>query len=54
MGSSNSVAVGTPKSMTSRKKRRARRKPSGMLCEPSRCGSMISPFQPIDVRGFSK
>ena len=37
-----------------RKNRRAMRNPSGMSSEPSRRGSMIRPFQPIEVRGFSK
>ncbi len=33
---------------------RARRSPSLMAKLPSRCGSLISPFQPTVVRGFSK
>ena len=45
---------GSPISPTSRRKRRARRRPSAMLQEPSRFGSLISPFHPTVVRGFSK
>ncbi len=54
IGSNSSVAVGTPRSITSRRNRRAIRSPSGISSEPSRCGSMISPFHPREVRGFSK
>ena len=46
--------MGTPQSMTSRRNRRAMRIPSGMSSDPSKCGSMIRPFHPIVVRGFSK
>ena len=54
IGSRNSVAVGSPRSITSRRNERASRRPAAMSCEPSRCGSMIRPFQPTVVRGFSK
>ncbi len=54
IGSKSSVAVGTPRSMMSRRTRRAIRKPSGMSHDSSKCGSMMSPFQPSEVRGFSK
>ena len=35
-------------------KRRAIFNPASMSCVSSRCGSLINPFQPIVVRGFSK
>ena len=54
IGSSNSVAVGTPSSITSFKKLRAILSPSGISLVPSSFGSMIKPFQPTVVRGFSK
>ena len=54
MGSRNSVAVGIPKSSTSPKKVLAIRKPFGISQDPFNWGSMIKPFQPTVVRGFSK
>ncbi len=54
IGSRNSVAAGRPSAVTSRRKARAVRRPAAMSWEPSRCGSLIRPFQPTVVRGFSK
>ena len=54
MGSRNSVAAGSPRPLMSSKSFRAIFKPVSMSCEPSRCGSLINPFQPMVVRGFSK
>ena len=54
MGSRNSVVVGRPIPVISSRSRRAVFNPVSMSCEPSRCGSLINPFQPIVVRGFSK
>jgi hypothetical protein len=54
IGSRNSVPVGTPSSTTSRRKPRATRRPRLMLKLPSRSGSLMRPFQPTVVRGFSK
>ena len=54
IGSRSSVAVGSPRSSTSRRNPRAIRSPAAMSCEPSRRGSMMRPFQPTVVRGFSK
>ena len=49
IGSSISVAHGMPSSLISSKSFRARRRPSGMLNVPFRCGSLMSPFQPTVV-----
>ena len=54
IGSSISVAAGMPSSAKFKSKRRALRMPDGMSLLPSRRGSLISPFQPTVVRGFSK
>ena len=54
IGSRNSVAHGRPSAVTSRRKPRARRRPVAMSWEPFRCGSLIRPFQPTVVRGFTK
>lgn len=54
MGSSSSVAVGSPMSITSRKNVLATLSPVAISSDPSSDGSMISPFQPTVVRGFSK
>lgn len=52
--SRNSVAHGRPSSLISSSRPRARRSPSLMRKLLSRRGSLISPFQPTVVRGFSK
>ena len=54
MRSRNSVPAGTPISLISRSSLRARRSPSFMSNVSSRCGSLMRPFQPTVVRGFSK
>ncbi len=54
IGSRNSVAVGKPMLVISSNNRRAIYNRVSMSCEPSRCGSLIKPFQPMVVRGFSK
>ena len=54
MGSRNSVAAGIPISFTARSRRRAIRRPVSTSYVPSRQGSLIRPFHPIVVRGFSK
>src|SRR5712691_2217264 len=54
MGSRNSQPAGTPSAARSSSSRRARRSPSLIANEPSRRGSLIRPFQPTVVRGFSK
>ena len=54
MGSRSSVAVGSPRSMISLRNVRAFLRPVAMSSVPSRFGSMMSPFQPTVVRGFSK
>ena len=54
IGSSNSVAVGMPRSNTSPRKDRASRNPPGISQVPLSWGSIINPFQPTVVRGFSK
>ncbi len=54
IGSRNSVAAGKPMPVISSRSFRAIFKPVSMSCEPSRCGSLINPFQPMVVRGFSK
>ncbi len=50
--SNSSVATGTPISVISHKSCRAMRKPLLILKEPSRLGSLMSPFHPTVVRGF--
>jgi hypothetical protein len=52
--SKNSVPAGMPISARSSSRCRASRSPSLMRNDPSNCGSLISPFQPSVVRGFSK
>src|ERR1700730_13185117 len=52
--SSNSQPAGTPRLLMSRSSRRAIRKPRSISKLPSRPGSLINPFHPIVVRGFSK
>ena len=54
MGSSHSVAAGRPRLSTSVSTLRASHMPLRILKRPSRSGSLINPFQPIVVRGFSK
>ena len=54
IGSNISVAAGKPSSAMESKIRRAIRRPSLISNVSSRCGSLISPFQPTVVRGFSK
>ena len=54
MGSRNSVAASTPISASWRSSLRARKSPLEMSNEPSRLGSLMKPFQPSEVRGFSK
>ena len=54
IGSRNSVAVGSPIRAISMSSPRASRRPVATSNESSRCGSLISPFQPTVVRGFSK
>ena len=52
--SRNSDAVGSPMSFRSTSSCRARRSPLLMWKLSSRSGSLMRPFQPTDVRGFSK
>ena len=54
MVSRNSVAQGSPSEVMSASRRRASRKPSLISKLPSRRGSLMRPFQPTLVRGFSK
>ena len=54
IGSSNSQPTGTPSPSTSSSSPRAMRRPAFTSPDPSRCGSLIMPFQPVVVRGFSK
>ena len=54
MGSSHSQPTGRPRETTSSRKRRAIRRPRCTSWLPSMPGSLISPFQPVTVRGFSK
>ena len=54
MVSRNSQPVATPASARSRSSVRAWRSPWLILKLPSRSGSLMSPFQPTVVRGFSK
>ena len=52
--SRNSVPAGMPIALMSSSSPRASRSPSLMSKLPSSRGSLISPFQPTVVRGFSK
>ncbi len=54
IGSSISVAAGSPIPAISNSNRRAFRSPSAMSNCSLRPGSLIRPFQPMVVRGFSK
>src|SRR4029450_4838042 len=54
IGSRYSVPVATPRSISDRNRLRAVRRPRVMSYELLRCGSLIRPFQPTVVRGFSK
>ena len=54
VGSRNSVAAASPSSSTPISVLRASSRPLRMLWLPSMSGSLISPFQPTVVRGFSK
>ena len=54
MGSSSSVAVGRPISLILRRSWRAFLSPRSISKVPFRLGSLIRPFQPTVVRGFSK
>ena len=54
IGSRNSHPTGTPSEMTSRRNDRAATSPSFTRKLPSSPGSLIRPFQPTVVRGFSK
>ena len=54
IGSRASVAVGRPSSLTCSKNARAFSMPSSMWKESSMRGSLMNPFQPTEVRGFSK
>ena len=54
IGSRNSQPTGRPRSTTSSSSLRAMRRPALTSPEPSRWGSLIRPFQPVVVRGFSK
>ena len=53
-GSNASVAIGSPASLTSIMRRRARVMPSPIRNDPSMPGSLMNPFHPVTVRGFSK
>ncbi len=54
IGSSHSTPTGRPSDTTSNSRRRAMRRPLFTSPDPSRSGSLIRPFQPVVVRGFSK
>ena len=54
MGSSTSDAAGTPSAARSSSSLRPMRMPVSTSYDPSRCGSLMSPFHPTVVRGFSK
>jgi hypothetical protein len=54
MVSKNSVPDGTPMFAKSNNSPRDMRKPRLMSKESSSAGSLIKPFQPTVVRGFSK
>lgn len=53
MVSNNSNPIGTPKSVKSQSNCLAMRRPLLILKEPSISGSLMRPFQPTVVRGFS-
>lgn len=53
MVSNSSRPTGTPRSVRSHKSCLAVRSPLLILKEPSMSGSLINPFQPTVVRGFS-
>ena len=54
IGSRNSQPTGRPRPSTSSSSLRARRRPVFTSPESSRWGSLIMPFHPVVVRGFSK
>ncbi len=54
IGSRNSHPTGSPSSITASSNPRAQRRPVLTSPESSRCGSLIIPFHPVVVRGFSK
>jgi hypothetical protein len=54
IGSSASVAAGRPSSATRSRNARAFSIPSSTWKESSMRGSLMKPFQPVEVRGFSK
>ena len=54
IGSSASVPAGRPSSATNSSNSRASNMPFSMWKESSRSGSLIKPFHPTVVRGFSK
>ena len=54
IGSRNSQPTGRPSESTSSSSPRAMRSPVLTSPDSSRCGSLIMPFHPIVVRGFSK
>ncbi len=54
MGSRASVAAGKPSSAMLSRNPRALRTPFSMWKESSMRGSLMNPFQPMAVRGFSK
>ena len=54
IGSRNSHPTGIPRAMTSSRKDRAANSPSLTRKLPSSPGSLIRPFHPTVVRGFSK
>jgi len=54
MGSRASVPAGRPSSPMRSRNSRAFRTPSSMWKESSMRGSFTKPFQPVEVRGFSK
>ncbi len=54
IGSSHSQPTGRPRATMSSRSRRAVRRPRWTSWRPSMPGSLIRPFQPVTVRGFSK
>ena len=54
IGSSHSQPTGRPSETMSSRSRRAVRRPRCTSWPPSMPGSLIRPFQPVTVRGFSK
>ena len=54
IGSRNSQPTGSPSARTSSSSAAAMRRPALTSPESSRWGSLISPFHPVVVRGFSK